>query len=153
MVIDFSDRLRELRLEKGYSQATLSQKITNLGQPLSEAALAKYESGRTIPNLQVAAYLADYFGVSIDYLACGEKASVLSAEGLKEEQIRLLVELIGALQKQNQARYTSTKTQAYAGTAGTGLSVNRTIFEITARSGCVSIRFLQLYHFFCSFAV
>ena len=95
MVIDFSDRLRELRLEKGYSQATLSQKITNLGQPLSEAALAKYESGRTIPNLQVAAYLADYFGVSIDYLACGEKASVLSAEGLKEEQIRLLVELIG----------------------------------------------------------
>ena len=107
MVIDFSDRLRELRLEKGYSQATLSQKITNLGQPLSEAALAKYESGRTIPNLQVAAYLADYFGVSIDYLACGEKASVLSTEGLKEEQIRLLVELIG----QNQARYTSTKTQ------------------------------------------
>ena len=83
MVIDFSDRLRELRLEKGYSQATLSQKITNLGQPLSEAALAKYESGRTIPNLQVAAYLADYFGVSIDYLACGEKASVLSTEGLK----------------------------------------------------------------------
>ena len=74
MVIDFSDRLRELRLEKGYSQATLSQKITNLGQPLSEAALAKYESGRTIPNLQVAAYLADYFGVSIDYLACGEKS-------------------------------------------------------------------------------
>ena len=90
MVIDFSDRLRELRLEKGYSQATLSQKITNLGQPLSEAALAKYESGRTIPNLQVAAYLADYFGVSIDYLACGEKASVLSTEGLKEEQIRLI---------------------------------------------------------------
>ena len=44
LVIDFSDRLRELRLEKGYSQATLSQKITNLGQPLSEAALAKYES-------------------------------------------------------------------------------------------------------------
>lgn len=111
MVIDFSDRLRELRLEKGYSQATLSQKITNLGQPLSEAALAKYESRRTIPNLQVAAYLADYFGVSIDYLACGEKASVLSTEGLKEEQIRLLVELIGALQKQNQARYTATKTQ------------------------------------------
>lgn len=111
MVIDFSDRLRELRLEKGYSQATLSQKITNLGQPLSEAALAKYESGRTVPNLQVAAYLADYFGISIDYLACGEKASVLSTEGLKEEQIRLIVEIIGALQKQNQTRYTATKTQ------------------------------------------
>ena len=151
MVIDFSDRLRELRLEKGYSQATLSQKITNLGQPLSEAALAKYESGRTIPNLQVAAYLADYFGVSIDYLACGEKASVLSTEGLKEEQIRLLVELIVAKAKPG-ALYVHEDT-AYAGTAGTGLSVNRTIFEITARSGCVSIRFLQLYHFFCSFAV
>lgn len=45
MVIDFSDRLRELRLEKGYSQATLSQKITNLGQPLSEAALQSMRAG------------------------------------------------------------------------------------------------------------
>ena len=148
MVIDFSDRLRELRLEKGYSQATLSQKITNLGQPLSEAALAKYESGRTIPNLQVAAYLADYFGVSIDYLACGEKASVLSR---RTNQTSCGTHRCVAKAKPG-ALYVHEDT-AYAGTAGTGLSVNRTIFEITARSGCVSIRFLQLYHFFCSFAV
>lgn len=124
MVIDFSDRLRELRLEKGYSQATLSQKITNLGQPLSEAALAKYESGRTIPNLQVAVYLADYFGVSIDYLACGEKASVLSTEGLKEEQIGLLVGTHWCVAKAKPSALYGHEDTAYAGTAGTGLSIN-----------------------------
>ena len=69
MLVDFSERLKRLRREKGYSQAALAQKVSDMGQNLSEAALAKYESSRTYPNLQVAASLADYFGVSIDYLA------------------------------------------------------------------------------------
>ena len=61
---------------------------------MSEAALAKYESSRTYPNLQVAASLADYFGVSIDYLACGEKASVISVDGLTDEQVDLVTEKV-----------------------------------------------------------
>ena len=59
MLVDFSERLKRLRREKGYSQAALAQKVSDMGQNLSEAALANYESSRTYPNLQVAASLAD----------------------------------------------------------------------------------------------
>ena len=48
MLVDFSERLKRLRREKGYSQAALAQKVSDMGQNLSEAALAKYESSRTI---------------------------------------------------------------------------------------------------------
>lgn len=101
MLVDFSERLKRLRREKGYSQAALAQKVSDMGQNLSEAALAKYESSRTYPNLQVAASLADYFGVFIDYLACGEKASVISVDGLTDEQVDLVTELARSLQQQN----------------------------------------------------
>ena len=67
MMMDFAGRLKRLRIEKGYSQATLAKKITDAGQKPGEASIAKYENGRIYPNLQTAACMADCFGVSIDY--------------------------------------------------------------------------------------
>ena len=48
--------------------------------------------------------MADCFGVSIDYLACGEKAAVVSVDGLTDEQINLMTELTRALRQQNKGR-------------------------------------------------
>ena len=86
MMMDFAGRLKRLRIEKGYSQATLAKKISDAGQKPGEASIAKYENGRIYPNLQTAACMADCFGVSIDYLACGEKAAVVSVDGLTDER-------------------------------------------------------------------
>lgn len=69
MMIDFAGRLKRLRIEKGYSQATLAKKITDAGQKLGEASIAKYENGRTYPNLQTAACMADCFG-GFNRLSC-----------------------------------------------------------------------------------
>ena len=104
MMMDFAGRLKRLRIEKGYSQATLAKKITDAGQKPGEASIAKYENGRIYPNLQTAACMADCFGVSIDYLACGEKAAVVSVDGLTDEQINLMTELTRALRQQNKGR-------------------------------------------------
>ena len=46
MMMDFAGRLKRLRIEKGYSQATLAKKITDAGQKPGEASIAKYENGR-----------------------------------------------------------------------------------------------------------
>ena len=62
MMMDFAGRLKRLRIEKGYSQATLAKKITDAGQKPGEASIAKYENGRIYPNLQTAACMADCFG-------------------------------------------------------------------------------------------
>lgn len=110
MMMDFAGRLKRLRIEKGHSQATLAKKITDAGQKPGEASIAKYENGRIYPNLQTAACMADCFGVSIDYLACGEKAAVVSVDGLTDEQINLMTELTRALRQQNKGRRGNPKS-------------------------------------------
>ena len=39
MMMDFAGRLKRLRIEKGYSQATLAKKITDAGQKPGETRL------------------------------------------------------------------------------------------------------------------
>lgn len=51
MLVDFSERLKRLRREKGYSQAALAQKVSDMGQNLSEAALAKIRKQPNVPQL------------------------------------------------------------------------------------------------------
>ena len=54
--------------------------------------------------------MADCFGVSIDYLACGEKAEVVSVDGLTDEQMNLMTELTRALRRQNTRRRGNPKS-------------------------------------------
>lgn len=60
--------------------------------------------------MQTAACMADCFGVSIDYLACGEKAAVVSVDGLTNEQMNLMTELTRALRRQNKSRRGNPKS-------------------------------------------
>ena len=110
MMMDFAGRLKRLRIEKGYSQATLAKKITDAGLKPGEASIDKYEYVRINPFLQTAACMADCFGASIDYLACGEKAAVVSVDGLTDEQINLMTELTRALRQQNKGRRGNPKS-------------------------------------------
>lgn len=56
-------RLRELRKVKGVYQKDLAI-ILNV----SESAISQYEKGLREPDIQTLCALADFFGVSIDYL-------------------------------------------------------------------------------------
>lgn len=59
----FSNRLKKLRKEKKLSQTELGQ-ILNLAQ----RTISSYETGERFPNELILNNIADYFGVSIDYL-------------------------------------------------------------------------------------
>ena len=59
----FGQRLKELRLSKGITQKELA---TIAG--VDRTSIGKYESRNVVPNLEVIYLLADYFGVTIDYL-------------------------------------------------------------------------------------
>lgn len=60
----FPQRLRELRDKRGLSQ----QAVADFCQ-LSKSTVANYERGRRTPSITDAVILADFFGVSLDYLA------------------------------------------------------------------------------------
>lgn len=38
--------------------------------------------------------MTDTFNTSLDYLACGEKAKIITAKNLKDDQIQLIIELV-----------------------------------------------------------
>lgn len=65
-MIKFGERLKELRTERGLTQRDLVKKINN---KITQAAIAMWENNLRIPNLEAAAILAQFFGVSLDYIA------------------------------------------------------------------------------------
>lgn len=63
----FSDRLKELRIQSGYSQAEISKKL-NLS---SRQVYNNYEKGVNKPQKETLEKLADFFEVSVEYLLNG----------------------------------------------------------------------------------
>lgn len=59
----FAERLKTLREEKKVTQRVIA---AYLG--LTDTAYGFYEQGKNYPNMDALVKLADYFGVSLDYL-------------------------------------------------------------------------------------
>lgn len=66
MMIEFPERLRRLREEKKpvRSMATVSELCG-----LERSAVRRYERGERVPSIEAMIALADYYEVSLDYLA------------------------------------------------------------------------------------
>lgn len=59
------NRLKELRKNKGYTQVALQ-----MHTGIEQALLSKFETGERIPPTETLLLLADFYGVSIDYILC-----------------------------------------------------------------------------------
>lgn len=60
----FAERIRELRIEKGLTQDELGEVIG-----VKRYSIYSYEKGRACPEMKSLVALAEFFDVSIDYLA------------------------------------------------------------------------------------
>ena len=60
----FAERIKELRLEHGLTQEQLGKIIG-----VKHFSVYSYEKGRACPEMKGLVALADYFEVSMDYLA------------------------------------------------------------------------------------
>ncbi|HEN0224822.1 TPA: helix-turn-helix transcriptional regulator [Streptococcus agalactiae] len=74
------NRLKELRKEKGLTQAELA-KVLNTNQ----SQYGKYENGKTNLRLENSKILADFFGVSTPYLLGLDETSTLKDPGSTKE--------------------------------------------------------------------
>lgn len=59
----FTERLKQLREERGISQAAVGKALG-----VSRYAVYAYEKGKSAPSLDGLIALADYFDVTVDYL-------------------------------------------------------------------------------------
>ena len=58
-------KLKDLRKKKGYTQIYVQMKTG-----IEQALISKFESGERIPPTETLMELADFYGVSIDYILC-----------------------------------------------------------------------------------
>ena len=63
---NFSKRLKDLRQQKGLSQKELEKALDG---KITATAIGYWELNKRIPNLDAVIILADYFCVSLDYIA------------------------------------------------------------------------------------
>lgn len=61
------NRIKELREKKGIGQKALAADLR-----VTQPTISDWEAGRKVPSSKSASRLADYFGVSMDYLLCRE---------------------------------------------------------------------------------
>lgn len=59
----FAERLKKARKDTGFTQAEVSKELE-----IPQSTLANYETGNREPNLETLGILADFYGVSADWL-------------------------------------------------------------------------------------
>ena len=57
------NRLKELRIERGFTQKEIATKLN-----LTQQTYSDYETGRTNPDIEMLILIGDFLEVSIDYL-------------------------------------------------------------------------------------
>ena len=59
------NNLKLLRKQKGITQISLQMKVG-----IEQALISKFESGERVPPTETLMRLADFYGVSMDYIMC-----------------------------------------------------------------------------------
>jgi len=82
-------RIKTLREQKGLTQSMLARKIG-----ITRSSVNAWEMGISIPSTQYLIELAKLFNVSTDYLLGQDATSTIRTDGLNEEDVRVVLELI-----------------------------------------------------------
>lgn len=76
------NRLRELRLDKGLTQASIAKRFG-----VTQQAISLYEQGRREMKLETLKKIADFFNVPVDYLlGISKDRSTLTIDDLNAEE-------------------------------------------------------------------
>lgn len=95
-MVGFSERLRQLRKAKGLTQAQVAELLGG-----TKMMISSYESGTRYPPYATLIKLSSLYGVSIDYLLGASRNRTLNVDGLSEEHLLLVQQLINALRNQS----------------------------------------------------
>lgn len=85
-------RIKQLREERGLTQIELAKNLK-----ISNTTLSQYETGTRVPSDDIKAALADYFGVSLDFLFGRTNQRSKSVESSKGVKIPVLGDVAAGL--------------------------------------------------------
>lgn len=97
-MVDFGNKLKELRKQAGLTQKQLGDKIK-----VTKSVISYYELQERYPSPEILIKLAKTFHVTTDYLLGLENKQTLDISGLSDEDVQLLQHTISILQSKNDA--------------------------------------------------
>ncbi|MBP3666212.1 MAG: helix-turn-helix transcriptional regulator [Clostridia bacterium] len=77
-----NERIRKLRLERGWSQVELAKKLN-----VTKQSVSNWENDNIQPSIEMLIKLAKVFAVSTDYLLGLEDRRYLEVTGISDEEI------------------------------------------------------------------
>ena len=93
---DFGENFKKLRKSRNLTQKEMGAKIG-----LSKAVVSKYENGIGYPTYDVLIRIAQYFGVTTDYLLGVASGKTVDVSTLTDSQIDTIHQLIAEFNKAN----------------------------------------------------
>lgn len=90
--LQVSAQLKQLRKEKGLTQAQVAHRIG-----ITRSALSAYENNTRCPSYDVLISFAHFFGVSTDYLLGMNKRRFVDVSGLNEQEVAAIVNMVNLL--------------------------------------------------------
>lgn len=91
-MVDFGNRLKQLRIREGYTQQQLADKLG-----VTKSVVSYYELQERYPSPDVLIRLAHVFCVTTDFLLGLEHKELIDLGGLSEEDVVTVKRMINAL--------------------------------------------------------
>ncbi|MBE6546537.1 MAG: helix-turn-helix transcriptional regulator [Ruminococcaceae bacterium] len=98
-MVDFGNTLKKLRLQEGYTQQQLADKLG-----VTKSVISYYELQERYPSPDVLIRMAYIFHVTTDYLLGLTHKELVDLEGLDDEDIVTVKRMITALRSKNENR-------------------------------------------------
>lgn len=103
--MEFSERLKELRTQRGYSQSELAKKLE-----VSKSTISMLEVGSRKPSFEMLELIGDFFNVTVDYLLGKEFGSIyyldpqvaeLAKEVFERDELKVLFDTVKDIPKED----------------------------------------------------
>ena len=98
-MLALNENIKKLRVAKGLNQVEFAKTLC-----VTKQCVSNWENDNVVPSIDMLCKIADFFGVSADYLLGRSEKRVIEVSNLTDEQIAHLVSLIDDLRMLNELK-------------------------------------------------
>ena len=95
-MLALNDNIKKLRVAQGLNQVEFAKILC-----VTKQCVSNWENDNVVPSIDMLCKIADFFGVSTDYLLGRSEKRAIELSGLTDEQIVHITYLIDSLKKLN----------------------------------------------------
>ena len=95
-MLSLNENIKKLRIARGLNQVEFAKTLC-----VTKQCVSNWENDNVVPSIDMLCKLADFFGVSTDYLLGRSERRVVEVSNLTDEQISHITSIVNDLGKLN----------------------------------------------------